>query len=98
MADCKICKHNYKYPFLDCEPKCNCMCENYSDFEAITNADRIRAMSDEELADMLIHLKCDHCGVWATSVGLVCGEFEKVREIEQKWLKQPADKLWRYEE
>lgn len=30
---CLFCKHNYKP--LNCVPKCNCMCENYSDFELI---------------------------------------------------------------
>ena len=32
---CLFCKHNYKP--LNCVPKCNCMCENYSDFELIDN-------------------------------------------------------------
>ena len=51
MTDCRICKHNYKP--LSCEPKCNRMCDGKSDFEPISNADRIRAMSDEELAEWL---------------------------------------------
>lgn len=32
---CLFCKHNYKP--LNCVPKCNCMCENYSDFELVDN-------------------------------------------------------------
>ena len=51
MAKCKKCKNNYKTS--DCEPRCNMMCENYSEFEPITNADRIRSMTDEELAEFL---------------------------------------------
>lgn len=51
MADCRKCKHNYKMP--GDEPRCNRMCDGESDFEPITNAMRIRAMSDEELADYL---------------------------------------------
>ena len=54
MADCRKCKHNYKPP--TCEPKCNRMCDGESDFEPITNADRIRSMSDEELAEYLSSL------------------------------------------
>lgn len=30
---CLFCKHNYKP--LNCVPRCNCMCENHSDFELI---------------------------------------------------------------
>ena len=56
MTDCRICKHNYKP--LSCEPKCNRMCDGKSDFEPISNADRIRAMSDEELAEWLARI--DH--------------------------------------
>lgn len=63
MADCKKCRHNYK-PSA-CEPKCNRMCDGESDFEPITNAMRIRAMSDEELAEFLDNMclvKADfHC-------------------------------------
>ncbi|MBO5853128.1 MAG: hypothetical protein J6Q61_00150 [Bacteroidales bacterium] len=56
MADCRKCKHNYKMP--GDEPRCNLMCDGESDFEPITNATRIRAMSDEELADWLLGI--DH--------------------------------------
>ncbi len=90
MADCRICKYNYKYPFLDCEPKCNLMCENYSDFKAITNADYIRAMSDEELAYFLAHE--------TYRVVKPVFDLSKVENIEDKiyclrlqWLKQPVE-------
>ena len=51
MADCESCK-NYGY-VAECVP-----CDNGSNFERIvqTNADRIRAMSDEELAEFLYGL------------------------------------------
>lgn len=53
MADCESCFH-YSYP-----DRCN-DCNNGSNFKEIkiTNADRIRAMSDEELA-RFIH-RIDH--------------------------------------
>ena len=49
-----------------------------------TNADRIRAMSDEELANMLTDFSNN--GGWVTETGReICYE----RHIE--WLKQPAE-------
>lgn len=52
MADCRKCKHNYKPS--TCEPKCNRMCDGESDFEPVTNAMRIRSMTDEELAKIIV--------------------------------------------
>ena len=48
MAHCESCKNAYKFDV--------CLkCKKGSNFEELrlTNADRIRAMSDEELADVL---------------------------------------------
>ena len=59
MADCRKCKHNYKPS--TCEPKCNRMCDGESDFEPVTNAMRIRAMSDEELAELIKEKPCNYC-------------------------------------
>lgn len=60
MADCRKCKHNYKMP--GDEPRCNRMCDGESDFESITNADKIRSMSDEELAEFLEKFEvCSNC-------------------------------------
>lgn len=57
MADCRKCRYNYKPS--TCEPKCNRMCDGESGFEPITNAMRIRSMSDEELADFIAeHNQC----------------------------------------
>lgn len=46
-----------------------------------TNADRIRAMSDEELADIVV---CPHTGNWD-----LCRDDCKKCRLE--WLKQPAE-------
>ena len=46
-----------------------------------TNADRIRAMSDEELADVVV---CPHTGKWD-----LCRDNCKKCRLE--WLKKPAD-------
>ena len=53
MADCTKCKHNYKPS--NCEPKCNRMCDGESDFKSMSNADRIRSMTDEELIAFIKH-------------------------------------------
>ena len=47
----------------------------------LTNADRIRAMSDEELADIVV---CPHTGNWD-----LCRDGCKKCRLE--WLKQPAE-------
>ena len=57
-----------------------------------TNADRIRAMSDEELADnwMRDFIVCHHC---AYRYECECDEYvtyEKCREGIVEWLKQPV--------
>lgn len=56
MTDCESCK-NYDRPTI-----CT-TCENGSDFERIvqTNADKIRAMSDEELAEYISkYFSCEY--------------------------------------
>lgn len=57
MADCRKCKHNYKPS--DCEPKCNVMCDGVSDFEPITNYERIKRMSEEQFAVWLTKITDD---------------------------------------
>ncbi len=56
----------------------------------MTNEDRIRAMSDEELAEFLCRVKepCDYCQL-ATIMG-ACTE-SLCDDAMMKWLKQPAE-------
>jgi len=61
MADCTKCANrNNDY--------CIFACENGESFKPITNADRIRAMTDEELAEFMCHnvsngtVNCAFCG------------------------------------
>ena len=59
-------------------------CNEWPDPEPIANADRIRAMSDEELANLLTHYSNN--GGWVTEIGRqIC----YARIIE--WLQQPAE-------
>lgn len=72
---------------------------NYKDCpyrtEPITNADRIRAMSDKELAEFLTCINCQDC---AFSHGWRCqpdrdyySDFEKCEEGRKRWLQQLAE-------
>ena len=56
MKDCVSCVHEYLSPMSDTCRECGIAMLNYEEAKPkpITNADRLRAMSDEELA-MLIH-------------------------------------------
>lgn len=63
-----------------------------------TNADRIRAMSDDELAGFLTHINPTNCQDCAFSVGWRCqpdrddySDFNKCKEGRKRWLKQPAE-------
>ena len=66
--------------------------------EPLTNADRIRAMSDEELAEFLTHINPTNCQDCAFSHGWRCqpdrddySDFKKCEEGRKRWLKQPAE-------
>ena len=54
-------------------------------FDAQTNAQKIRAMSDDELAEFLADAAADYC-----HVGL-CKNSETCRMCCLKWLQQPAE-------
>ena len=64
----------------------------------MTNADRIRAMSDEELSEFLTNINPTNCQDCAFSHGWRCqpdrddySDFEKCEEGRKRWLKQPAE-------
>ena len=63
-----------------------------------TNADRIRSMSDEELAEFLTHINPTNCQDCGFSHGWRCqpdrddySDFEKCKEGRKRWLQQPAE-------
>lgn len=78
MADCNLCKYDkVKEDYEHCPN-----CENGSEFVRITNADRIRSMTDEELADFLEEVEngdldypitfCDMCKTGGNALNLDC--------------------------
>ena len=75
-------------PYLD-YPKPN---------KALTNAQKIRAMSDEELSEFLTHMNPTNCQDCAFSHGWRCqpdsddySDFEKCKEGRKRWLQHPAE-------
>ena len=66
--------------------------------EKPTNADRIRSMSDEELAEFLTDINPTNCKDCTFSNGWRCqpdkdnySDFEKCKEGRKRWLQQPAE-------
>ena len=95
MAKCTgmRCPMQVGYKVDECEFK-DCPCRT----EPITNADRIRAMSDEELAEFLTYLNPTNCQDCAFSNGWRCqpdrddySDFEKCEEGRKRWLKQSVE-------
>ena len=66
--------------------------------KAMTNADRIRAMSDKELSEFLTNINPTNCQDCAFSHGWHCqpdrddySDFEKCEEGRKRWLQQPVE-------
>lgn len=78
------CKHNNNS--RDNEPCCRCDSKH-------TNADRIRNMSDEELAELItgsLNFDCaDYCDSFTQGCAFNCNK--KDREIALKWLQSEAE-------
>ena len=65
-------------------------CDEWPDPVPMTNADRIRAMSDEELATMLKDYK-DCSKNCIISNGKHCYQICEEESVLLKWLQQPAE-------
>ena len=88
MTNCKYCK-------ADCIFRGEQQTKECKGYIPMTNADRIRSMSDEELAELFGSIADD-----GKSCSLICGDLDKCKRnnsIERicknhylKWLKQPA--------
>ena len=84
FVDCRTCKTdcvradgNYGYTF----------CDKYT-HPPMTNADRIRAMSDEELGILI----CKHALSCGCCVGVeLCNSDDGIANGAVKWLQQPAE-------
>ena len=87
MANCtgKRCPMQIGYKVDECDPK-DCPYRT----EPITNADRIRAMSDEELADFIDRCEMGDIDYANTFCDLCNGQYE-CDQCRLDWLKQPAE-------
>ena len=92
-----ICKFNTCGTCFNCYSKnFNMDCFPCEDADPMTNADRIRAMSDEEIAEYVcrnsINTLCDIiCGGECNAISTLkrSGDWA-CKEIVMKWLQQPA--------
>ena len=73
-------------------------CYGCNAFRNPTNADRIRSMNDEELAEFLTDINptnCKDCGFshgWRCQPDRDdCSDFEKCKEGRKRWLQMPAE-------
>lgn len=93
MKGCKNCPAYAKCTVTYRGSACAALRGTYgldSDPEIITNADRIRSMSDEELAGMLWNFK--ECGKRCImSNGKHCYQICEEESVILKWLQQPAE-------
>ena len=98
MAICETCDYAnrppYKSPCSECDKTMGSPFCCYEHEEKPTNADRIRAMSDEELAKECV--RQFHMYLWPTEVRTIYFDFEKPNKINAinawlEWLKQPAE-------
>ena len=86
------CKLGTKGCFED--GRCHALgnCEN----KIVTNADRIRAMSDEELADWISRTQVSNVAEAFEVIGYVWKQPDNLKDGVKKecleWLKQPAEK------
>ena len=96
---CRNCKHLYKdwcvHKLDSPDPDLDRECKDYMQ---ITNGDRIRAMTDEELAD--IFLRADFCKCCKHKKDGVCNYicaypniplYDGCIQTALKWMKQPAE-------
>lgn len=91
MVDCRNCEHPYCL-FVGVDRGCLVECANFlpshKSQKPMTNADRIRAMSDEELAKIL-STACLGCVV--KDCKLHNYSSYGCQKAFEKWLKQPAE-------
>jgi hypothetical protein len=96
MASCETCKYQSK---TEHEEPCKGCTHNATDnYEPMTNADRIRSMSDEELAEFLLsddyYIDCTNCKEPENEYGTCIGrcENELLRWLKsEEWLKSEVE-------
>lgn len=87
---CRRCV-NKNYCIWNKDEIINCISNDYPNFREMTNADRIRNMTDEELAEILHSLKnkCGDCPVAKSSI--FCSTFPTCKDAWLAWLRQEGE-------
>ena len=85
----------FNRPYVrDITKTCECACSLTCNPDIITNADRIRAMNDEELAEFLERVHVDPCSACCDNL-YWCRRNNAPEPVCQKhflkWLQQPAE-------
>lgn len=91
MKDCVSCMHEHLSPMSDTCRECGIAMLNYEEAKPkpITNADRIRAMTDEELADRIMgFVRCEAC---EREFHIECNPLMTCRGVWLEWLKSPVE-------
>lgn len=85
MKSCENCRYRkIDEKSLPCSA-CIDLGQDLSGWVGMTNADRIRAMTDEELAELLRDYQCNTCDF----IGF-CGETDKCKEEIFEWLQSES--------
>ena len=94
MVICETCDYAnrppYKSPCSECDKTMGSPFCCYEHEEKPTNADLIRAMSDEELAEFLCD-RTENCNLGYCPGADLCNHFDGKANGYLKWLKQPAE-------
>mgnify|MGYP005771807623 FL=1 len=92
-----ICKFQHDGDCCNCgspQYMCKCKPDICNSVVPITNADRIRKMSDEELEDQLV-LEVEGMAPCKMFISIPTGEMficrQAAKEAVEKWLQQPAE-------
>lgn len=90
MAECKTCKHKGTNTHI-----CDECASDYSMYEKkiVTNADRIRSMTDEELADFIDYNEVDcarFCPDYKAGCSWTC-KHNQGKDFLLKWLQSEAE-------
>lgn len=89
MSECESCKNKANYP---CPNSCGYMgaCDGYEP-KPLTRADRIRAMTDKELAEFLDRWEMGDIDYSKTFCDLCEGQYDCHDDCLLDWLKEASD-------
>lgn len=92
MQKCQTCEYEKVCEIPDFVRNNLKLCKTYKEKKVKTNADKIRSMSDEELAEFLPIVSNFLCRPTDECMNTICnrGECEKTKECALDWLKSPT--------